>query len=221
MSDHIHCHAQTFQMNSDTSETMPQRCDAKRPCTTCLEANGAPECEYEIVDTQPRPFGHPQFLFWSGPGPSSSRDVSTYGYCATGAVVPEFPTKVPVATITQSGPELEAFPPARALIDLPRRNTEPQPHTSNEVRTHNPPQITLPSFSVLSTLIFPRIPHEPHVTLSSLGAERFQLSDAALGELDMKLYASRAHYCRYELTIFCQPAKGHMQTDQTRNPLHF
>ena len=57
--------------------------------------------------------------------------------------------------------------------------------------THNPPRVTLPPLSVLSSLIFPRIPPEPHVTLSFLGAERFQLSDTAMGELDMKLYVSR------------------------------
>ena len=42
----------------------------------------------------------------------------------------------------------------------------------------------------MPTHTYTKIPPEPHVTLLFLGAERFQLSDAALGELDMKLYVS-------------------------------
>jgi len=194
VSDHTHYQAQIYQMSSDTSTTTPQKCDAKRPCMTCLEANGAQECEYEILGTQPRPPGPTQFLLWNGPDPSSSGYVSAHECCAVGEAVPEFPTQPPVATITQPGPE--AVPPAQALINPLGHNSpllELQPHKFNAVRTHSPPRITLPPFSVLSALVFSRIPHEPRVTLSFLGAERFQLSDAALGELDMKLYAFRAH----------------------------
>ena len=51
------------------------------------------------------------------------------------------------------------------------------------------PYVALPPFSARLSLARPGIPPEPHVTLLSLGAGRSQLSDAALGELDMKLYA--------------------------------
>ncbi|KAF9645625.1 hypothetical protein BDM02DRAFT_491555 [Thelephora ganbajun] len=166
-----------------------RKCDAKRPCTTCVETNSAPECEYEIVSTQPRPSSHHQFLFWNKPNSSSSSDTFARERWTVEEAVPQISTKAPVATITQSNPE--AVPPARALIHSlshlpPYKPPEPQPHTLNGVRTHDPTRITLPPFSLLSTLIFPGIPPEPHVALSSLGPERFQLSDTALEELDMK-----------------------------------
>ena len=68
----------------------------------------------------------------------------------------------------------------------------PQPHALNAAKAHNPPHAILSQFSVLPSLMHPGIPPEPHVTLLFLGAERFQLSDTALGELDMKLYVFRA-----------------------------
>ncbi|KAF9785457.1 hypothetical protein BJ322DRAFT_831444 [Thelephora terrestris] len=55
-----------------------------------------------------------------------------------------------------------------------------------EAGRRRPYPITLPPFSALFPLIPPKIPPEPRVTLLSLGAERFQLSYASLGELDMK-----------------------------------
>jgi len=85
--------------------------------------------------------------------------------------------------------------PVRALIhSLGRNNPQsyallvPQLHALDAAKAHDPPRVILPRFSVLPSLIHSRIPPEPHVTLLSLGAEKFQLSDAALGELDMKLY---------------------------------
>ena len=141
--------------------------------------------------------------------------------CSVDETIPEVLTKVSVATITQS--ESEAVPPGRALAYSLSRNEPPpgpRPCTFNEVAAHNPPRIALPPFSVLSTLVFPRIPREPRVTLSFLGAERFQLSDATQGELDMKLYAFRVDRLLVKLTISCQSACGCMQTSQTGNPLH-
>lgn len=56
---------------------------------------------------------------------------------------------------------------------------------------HRPSPVILPSFSALLSRTLHKIPPEPHVTLLSLGAERFQLSDVTLGELDMMLCVSR------------------------------
>lgn len=110
-------------------------------------------------------------------------------------------------TLIQSGPR-EAVPPARALVRTlgynnlpPYPPPEPRPCTSSRVTTHSSSRVT--SFSVLSSLIFPRIPPEPHVPLSSLGAERFQISEAVLGELDMKLYVSRVHQSSMDLNLCC------------------
>ena len=150
---------------------------------------------------QSRPSNHPEFVFWEEPGLAGSRGVSIQDRRVIGEMAPELPvtTHVQAATIiTQSEPE--KVPPARALIHslgptspLSPIPPEPRPHTSSEVGTYNPPRITLPPFSVLSSFLFPEIPPEPHVPLSFLGAEGLQLSDATLGELDMKLYVSRVH----------------------------
>ena len=180
---------------SQIQRTHPQKCDAKQPCTTCIDADIAPECEYETVNSRLRLSGEPQFVLWHKPCPSSSSDSSSQGCWDTGEAVPEFPANPPVTTVTQFLPA----PPERALIRPlgsaglpPNTPPEPRPLTTDEVGTHNPPRITLPPFSVLFSLMFPSILPEPHFTLSLLGAERLQLSDVALGELDMKLYVSRA-----------------------------
>lgn len=107
---------------------------------------------------------------------------------------PESHTDPPVVTVTQLLPE--TAPPGRALITFPGRDflppvpPESRPYRFNEIRKHDPHRIVLPPPSTLFSLIFPRVPPEPHIPLSFLGAERLQLSDAALGELDMKLYVS-------------------------------
>ncbi|KAF9645907.1 hypothetical protein BDM02DRAFT_388919 [Thelephora ganbajun] len=167
-----------------------RKCDAKRPCTTCVNANRVLECEYEIVGPAPRPSGSPKFLFWNEPGPPGSNDVFTRGRWAIGAVLPEPPTN-PVATITRFPPE--AIPTTRMLVRSlvhnrlsPYISPRPPPHTFNTVRAHGLPPVTLPPFSVTSSLVFPRVPPKPHVVLSLLGTERLQLSDTALGDLNMK-----------------------------------
>ncbi|KAF9645913.1 hypothetical protein BDM02DRAFT_389138 [Thelephora ganbajun] len=68
----------------------------------------------------------------------------------------------------------------------PYTSSGPRPHMFGALRAHGLPPITLPSFSAISSLIFPRDPTNPHVILSFPGTERFQLSDTALGDLNMK-----------------------------------
>ena len=101
----------------------------------------------------------------------------------------------PVPTQTRIQPEI--IPPVRALTRTPAHNvlsyTPPglHPLVLNEIMRHNLSRLTLPPFSAVSPLVFPSIPPGSHVTLSSLGAGGFQLSDVALGELSMKLCVSR------------------------------
>ena len=90
-------------------------------------------------------------------------------------------------------------PPACAFINPPGHNSPLPWHAlpnhwtqaPDETKARNNPRVILPPFSVLSSLIPPRIPPGPHATLPLLGAESLQLSSATLGELDMKLYVSR------------------------------
>lgn len=101
----------------------------------------------------------------------------------------------PVSTRTRTLPEI--VPPDRALIRTPAYGnvlfyTPPglHPPALNEIMKHNLSRITLPSFSAVSSLVSPSIPPGFRVTLSSLGAGGFQLSDVALEELSMKLCVS-------------------------------
>lgn len=155
----------------------------------------ASECEYENVGPHPMPSDQPQFLFWDGPDPPDSKARWTVG-----DTLPESSIEAQIATITS--PALEAVPPALARahshsldnLATSRASPEPQAHAINEAEACHQPPVILPPFSTLLPLASPAIPPEPHVTLISLGAEHFQLSDAALGELDLKLYVPR--FCR-------------------------
>ena len=120
----------------------------------------------------------------------------------------------------------EIVPPARALIRPPAYNCllsytppEPRPRTFDKIRTHI--FVTLPPFSAISSTIFPSIPPQPHVASSSPGTGRFQLSNAALGDLNMKLYVSRACGLSIWLTLFYQSVKDSMPAEQIRNSSHF
>ena len=155
-------------------------------------ADRATECEYEIGGTPHGSLDHSQFLFWNGPDPSGSKDTHTRWVVRE--AVSEPPTNLlPVATKTQLPPEMVL--PVRALVihSLAHNSllpSGPPPH-ANEVRRYNLPRVALPSFSAVSSLVIPTIPPESHDTSPPLGAGRFQLSDVALGDLDMKLYVSR------------------------------
>jgi len=169
----------------------PQKCDAKRPCTRCVDANRALGCEYQVVGTPPGASEHPRFLIWDKPDPSGSSDVSAQERWVVAQAVPEVSTKTSLVTIT---PAPKAIPPASAHIHSycrnslrPRASPTLQQRVLNAAEAHDPPHAILPPFSALLSIVHSRIPPEPHVTSSFLGAERFQLSDAALGELDTKL----------------------------------
>lgn len=155
-----------------------RRCDAKRPCATCREANTPDECEYEDIRRR-RPSSHnPKFSFRIDP---RSREVSAREHLTVGNIARRVPPTTPVG----ANLEPEKVPPGRALTHYPGHNSqppEPRPHIPQGVRTRNP----LPPYSVLSTLIFPGVLPEPRITLESLGPERFQLFDVVQNELEMK-----------------------------------
>ena len=172
----------------------PQKCDGKRPCVRCVEASEAFSCEYEIVGGPHSLLGQRKFVFWNDPYRSASKEVSAQDRWAIEGEASGSMTNSQIATITQPAPE--EVPPAVVPVDLFGRidslscaSPEPRPQRGvNEIETYRRSPVILPPFSMLLSPTPLRISPEPHVTLFSLGAERFQLSDAALGELDMKLY---------------------------------
>lgn len=166
----------------------PQKCDAQRPCARCVTAKVASECEYEIIDARPKLLDPPRFIFWDQPDPSTPGDVypqecwapgdTTAGPSNNAQGVESATRTVPLALTL-------AHPPGGS--DLPSRGPKPLLHAPSQVMIHKPSPVIIPPFSALLS----RIPPEPHITLLLLGGERFQLSDVALEELDMKLYASQ------------------------------
>ena len=168
----------------------PQKCDAKRPCTRCIFADRALECEY---DTAVGHTEHTPFVHWGEPDPSGWSDVSARERGVVGREVPGVFTNTSLVTITQPAPEV--ITPARTLINSFSCNStslyvspKRQLHVFNDAKAHSSPPALLPPFSIMFSPKSSRIPPDPHVALLSLGAGRSQLSDAALGELDMKLY---------------------------------
>ena len=197
---------------------LTQKCDAQRPCASCVETDSVLECEYQVVTTH-----NTQFTFLIEPCPSSSTDPTPQEHWAVANLAQDAPPEQPVVT-TNTGSILKLAPPACALIRSFGRNSRPPlsplespPHILNQVPTRNS---TLPHFSVLNSLVFPTIPQEPHVTFSFLCPERFQLSDPVKGELDMKLYVYRVPSNRCQANTLFQPAPCHMQAHKTWNTLH-
>ena len=148
------------------------------------------ECEYDAVVGQTE---HTPFVHWGEPGPSGWSGVSAREHEAIGRGVPGGFTNTSLITVTQPTPEL--IMPTRTLIRSFNRNStslhvlpKRQLYAFTDVKAKNSPHALPPPLSVLLSLKSSRIPPESHVTLLSLGAGRSQLSDAALGELDMKLY---------------------------------
>ena len=136
-------------------------------------------CTYEII------VGPAEYTTRDGSDPSCSSDIYTQEHEAVEEGVPGVTTSTSLVTITRPAPNV--VPPAHALAC-------PLGHDSslsfNGVKMQGSLHVALPQFPARFSLAPPGIPPESHVALLSLGAGRFQLSDAALGELDMKLYAS-------------------------------
>ena len=151
---------------------------------------------YGILGPSDHSSGLPPLLSRGGPSFSDSKDISLQERWTVGEVAPGLSTDKPAAAAAQLPPE--TAPRTRALVRLPGYATppscvlpEPGPRTLKETQIHDSTRVALPPFSTLFPLIPPRIPPEPHITLLSLGAERFQLSDTAMGELDMMLCVAR------------------------------
>lgn len=168
-------------------------------------ADVASGCEYETIDSSPDPPDRPQFVFWDEPDPPTSRNTSSQECWGIGGAIPGSSTNPQVAPITQS--TIGTAPTASALVhplggkNPPLHGPKPWLHLVNLVKTRRPSSMIIPPFSALLSRIPSRIPLEPHITLLLLGAERFQLSDVAMEELNMKLYVPRFYQLRVGLTL--------------------
>ena len=200
-----------------------QRCDAKHPCTPCID--GGFDCVYEQspvtkhVREELSPVVQPfPFPFSSEPNPlgsPSSRinnkdaSLSTSGVASSDigrTVFSSTDTNLPRDPLEKSrSPEPDPPAPHEGS------NSEMQlVHFREESpRPHQPRPTAIFTFSLLPSLRFPSIPRQLHTPLSFMGPENLQVSNTALSELDLSLCVSLFFgdiQTSQELTTFNQPA---------------
>jgi len=205
-----------------------QRCDAKRPCTPCIDFDGGSECVYErslaIQRTREKlPAAIQPFLFSfrSGPRPydpavtSDDLSLSTPDNAPSGASSPVFSSRLnssnvsPNESSSSDSDTLDEFEP-----HIPRERSNPGmqlvPFRGEYPMPHQP--ATISTFSLLSSLRFASIPRPLHTQLSLLSPEHLQISDTTPSELDLSLcvfpFFGRNNQKSRELTPFDQPPCG-------------
>ena len=141
-----------------------QKCDARRPCTTCIRAKCASECVYDEKDPQSAGTYHLHNL-----------DGRLSWKCIGDTDPAAAPKEISAAPRT-----LKAEKSSRPSgLTFARRNSFEQsiPLNSN------------PSISIISSFLHPIIPSEPWIPLSFLGEEKLQLqfNESGATDLDMKL----------------------------------
>ena len=178
---------------------LAQRCDAKRPCTTCIRAKGVLECVYDNekhpqsagVYPVHRTDGHP-----SGQDPGGAHPVdipavtsthppakknpilSTSG--TTGAVTRESPAPQLTEADQDQGSHARSSRLVRVRRNSPERRASPD---------------STPLISVISSFPFSKIPRGPQVPLSFLGGERLQVQTS---EIDVTELDTRGCVVEYE-----------------------
>ena len=171
-----------FSSIGSTQPSNPvQKCDAKRPCTTCIGAGSASGC---IYDNETRP--EPREIY-----PSSSTAGHLSGVVPVEALVTvadllaDLPPSTSGATriLTCESPALQVLEADRVL---PGRPSKLVPVHRSSSERHLSLDTNEPSISIITSFLLPRIPPEPWIPLSFLGEERLQVSDAATTDLDMR-----------------------------------
>jgi len=150
-----------------TVRTLEQKCNAKRPCSTCIKAKSISECVYDDDE-----YGYLLGQHIGGAGP---------------AVLNQIPSTFGATRVTTNEPagfikfEANQIPPRHSPgLALVRGNSFKQ-------------RISLdssPFVSIVSSFPPPTIPPEPWISLSFQGEDRFQVQFSKIDatDLDMKLY---------------------------------
>ena len=182
-----------------TSHTqIPQRCDAKRPCTTCVKSGSESGCFYEELRTPSHVIRSLQSLNTASefpvsdgldaPGPSSGGSFPQLLFEAADVVGP------PGGLAPQIG-RLTRFSPGSPVLDTARRDLIKLPsasHLLQRPRANHPHQTTNSRLHVLPSLRLSIIPRSFNAPLSFSCPENFQVTGETSGgpETEMSLYAS-------------------------------
>jgi hypothetical protein len=171
-----------------------QKCDAKRPCTTCISANIASECVYN-KEKRSQP---------AGTYPSHVANGRLPEQRSGGPDPVKIPTAPPCHSLSDgvfadvsSPTKLDRIPSTSsdATWVVTKFESDQAPH-EELVLVHRDPSeqyLSLDATSPVFTVPFfflQTIPPEPWIPLSFLGEEklRVQSSDTAATDLDMKWY---------------------------------
>lgn len=192
-----------------------QKCDAKRPCTTCINCGGESGCFYEELRIPhhvipPLPSAARVFPFSDGDvlGPPSDGQCSYRLLSkAERVTVPSENPGLRVGRPVRSGPDPKLYfsstdPVERDLSQLPStshtsRGSGSLVHggTRHDVQSGSqyPTDPLSPSTSsrllVLPSLRLATIPRPLHTSLSFFPPENFQIAGETPGNLEMSLYA--------------------------------
>jgi len=141
-----------------------QKCDARRPCTTCIRAGCTLECVYDEKDPQSVGTYHSN----NPDSPLSGNRLGDTDPTAAPKVISAAPRTLKAGEAPR--------PPGLTLV---RRNSFEQSISLD----------SNPSISIMSSFLRPTIPSEPWIPLSFLGEEKLQVQFQETGatDMDMKL----------------------------------
>ena len=184
-----------------------QKCDAKRPCKTCVHGDRSDGCVYESR-WRPHPIGVSVFSIShdSKSGTISARTSPSQTSVDWFSEPPTSPSlDLPLLTWSDSS-ESAPISPSIAPRERPSKPTtrlpwEPSPHIHNEVALVPPSSVSVvqdihvervprrngSSFTVLPSLHFQTIPRPLRVPLSFVPPEYVQVSSIAENDLDMAM----------------------------------
>jgi hypothetical protein len=193
---------------------MAQKCDAKRPCTTCIVAKTVSECVYDggkhpqpaCMDPSYRADGRQSWQQPTGPhlvetpAATSSRPLSdgTFTNVRSPAELDRIPYTSSDSTwaVTDEPATQGVFEADQVLhreLVLTRRN---------QLEQCVPPDIS-PSAFTIPSISLPTMPSQLRTSLSHLGKEKLQVqfSKTAVTDLDMKSCVSEWDTISHKLTL--------------------
>ena len=181
-----------------------QRCDALRPCTTCVNAGGGSGCFYDEMRTshhviRPLPSTAHSFPFLDGsePGPPNAGSFSQWSLGEDAVDLGRQTDLLDSSDSPYTDPVARDDLPATTKVTSTSHESRDSRliisgRTENDVRSgpRPPPPFTNSRYFVLPSLLLPIVPRPLHMPLSFFPPENFQVAEATSGSLEMALYVS-------------------------------
>jgi len=177
-----------------------QKCDAKRPCTTCVLSKSTLDCVYDdekdpqLADAYPllNPGGHKAGRHFGSADPVGISTIKP-AHAPINSVFSEVPspnkrklTHFAYDSTWLAADESHALRASSVDQDPHSRSSGHVLVRRNSIEKHTSPDIH--SFIPVSSIWFPTIPPEPWIPLSFQGGEKLQvqISEVAASDLDMR-----------------------------------